>query len=69
MELLFGHDPVELHQRCPLSLKGAKLSQFIHIAQSLGFQSRPLRTWRILASSSCPAKKQCHRHFCVQQYR
>ncbi|MBV2208379.1 MAG: peptidase domain-containing ABC transporter [Thermomonas sp.] len=33
----------ELRQRFPLSLKGAKLNQLIHIAQSLGFQTRPLR--------------------------
>lgn len=33
----------ELRQRFPLSLKGAKLSQLIHVAQQLGFQSRALR--------------------------
>ncbi|MFN3703505.1 peptidase domain-containing ABC transporter [Thermomonas sp.] len=33
----------ELRQRFPLSLKGAKLSQLIHVAQQLGFQTRPLR--------------------------
>ena len=34
---------VELRQRFPLSLKGAKLNQLIHIAQQLGFQTRALR--------------------------
>jgi len=33
----------ELRQRFPLSLKGAKLDQLIHIAQRLGFSTRPLR--------------------------
>ena len=33
----------ELRQRFPLSLKGAKLNQLIHIAQQLGFQTRALR--------------------------
>lgn len=33
----------ELCRRFPLSLKGAKLSHLIHIAQQLGFQARPLR--------------------------
>ena len=33
----------ELRQRFPLSLKGAKLNHLIQIAQSLGFQTRPLR--------------------------
>lgn len=33
----------ELRQRFPLSLKGAKLSQLINIAQHLGFSIRPLR--------------------------
>ncbi len=33
----------ELRRRFSLSLKGAKLSQLIHIAQQLGFQTRPLR--------------------------
>lgn len=33
----------ELRQRFPLSLKGAKLNQLIHVAQQLGFQTRPLR--------------------------
>ena len=33
----------ELRQRFPLSLKGAKLNQIIHIAQQLGFSTRPLR--------------------------
>ncbi len=32
-----------LRRRFPMSLKGAKLSQLIHIAQQLGFQARPLR--------------------------
>ncbi|MDV2450663.1 peptidase domain-containing ABC transporter [Xanthomonas hortorum] len=33
----------EIRRRFPLSLKGAKLSQLIHIAQQLGLSSRPLR--------------------------
>jgi ATP-binding cassette subfamily B protein RaxB len=33
----------ELRRRFPLSLKGAKLSQLINIAQHLGFSTRPLR--------------------------
>ncbi|PJK11950.1 hypothetical protein CO614_06400 [Lysobacteraceae bacterium NML120232] len=33
----------ELRQRFPLSLKGAKLAQLIHIAQALGFKTRALR--------------------------
>jgi len=33
----------KLRQRFPLSLKGAKLNQIIHIAQQLGFSTRPLR--------------------------
>ncbi|MBG9791019.1 ABC transporter, partial [Paenibacillus dendritiformis] len=33
----------ELRQRFPLSLKGAKLNQLIHVAQQLGFGTRPLR--------------------------
>ncbi|KAF1699036.1 ABC transporter [Pseudoxanthomonas jiangsuensis] len=33
----------ELRQRFPLSLKGARLDQLIHIAQRLGFSTRPLR--------------------------
>ncbi len=33
----------ELRRRFPLSLKGAKLSHIISIAQQLGFQTRPLR--------------------------
>ena len=33
----------ELRQRFPLSLKGAKLSHLIAIAQQLGFTTRPLR--------------------------
>ncbi len=33
----------ELRRRFPMSLKGAKLSQLIHIAQQLGFETRPLR--------------------------
>ncbi|WP_147652968.1 peptidase domain-containing ABC transporter [Vulcaniibacterium gelatinicum] len=33
----------ELRQRFPLSLKGARLNQLIHIAQQLGFATRPLR--------------------------
>ncbi len=33
----------EMRQRFPMSLKGAKLSQLIHIAQQLGFSTRPLR--------------------------
>jgi len=33
----------ELRRRFPLSLKGAKLNQLIHIAQQLGFGTRPLR--------------------------
>lgn len=33
----------ELRRRFPLSLKGAKLSHLIHIAQQLGFSTRPLR--------------------------
>jgi len=33
----------ELRRRFPMSLKGAKLSQLIHIAQQLGFDTRPLR--------------------------
>lgn len=33
----------ELRQRFPLSLKGAKLNQLIHVAQQLGFSTRPLR--------------------------
>lgn len=33
----------ELRQRFPLSLRGARLNQVIHIAQQLGLQSRPLR--------------------------
>lgn len=33
----------ELRRRFPTSLKGAKLNQVIHIAQQLGFSSRPLR--------------------------
>jgi ATP-binding cassette subfamily B protein RaxB len=32
-----------MRQRFPLSLKGAKLSQLIQIAQALGFEARPLR--------------------------
>ncbi len=32
-----------MRQRFPLSLKGAKLNQIIHIAQQLGFSTRPLR--------------------------
>jgi len=34
---------VEMRQRFPLSLKGAKLNHLIHIAQSIGLQARPLR--------------------------
>ena len=33
----------ELRRRFPLSLKGAKLNHLIHIAQQLGFSTRPLR--------------------------
>lgn len=33
----------ELRRRFPLSLKGAKLGQLIHIGQQLGFTTRPLR--------------------------
>ncbi|WP_334177731.1 peptidase domain-containing ABC transporter [Pseudoxanthomonas sp.] len=33
----------EMRHRFPLSLKGAKLSHLIHIAQQLGFSVRPLR--------------------------
>ena len=33
----------EMRRRCPLSLKGAKLNHLIHIAQQLGFSTRPLR--------------------------
>ncbi len=33
----------ELRQRFPVSLKGARLGQLIHIAQQLGFQARALR--------------------------
>lgn len=33
----------EMRRRFPLSLKGAKLNHLIHIAQQLGFQTRPLR--------------------------
>ncbi len=33
----------EIRRRFPLSLKGAKLSHLIHIAQQLGFSTRPLR--------------------------
>lgn len=33
----------EMRRRFSLSLKGAKLSHLIHIAQQLGFQTRPLR--------------------------
>ena len=33
----------EIRRRFPLSLKGAKLNQLIHIAQQLGFSTRPLR--------------------------
>lgn len=36
-------DLPELRRRFPMSLKGAKLSQLIHIAQQLGFETRPLR--------------------------
>lgn len=32
-----------MRQRFPLSLKGAKLNQLIHVAQQLGFSTRPLR--------------------------
>ena len=34
---------VELRRRFPLSMKGAKLSQIIHMGQQLGFRTRPLR--------------------------
>lgn len=34
---------VELRRRFPMSLKGARLNQLIHIAQQLGFSTRPLR--------------------------
>lgn len=33
----------EMRRRFPLSLKGAKLNHLIHIAQQLGFSTRPLR--------------------------
>ena len=33
----------ELRRRFPMSLKGARLNQLIHIAQQLGFSTRPLR--------------------------
>lgn len=33
----------EIRRRYPLSLKGAKLAQLIHIAHQLGLSSRPLR--------------------------
>ena len=33
----------EMRRRFPLSLKGARLSHLIHIAQQLGLQARPLR--------------------------
>jgi ATP-binding cassette, subfamily B, bacterial CvaB/MchF/RaxB len=33
----------EMRRRFPLSLKGAKLNQLIHVAQQLGFGIRPLR--------------------------
>jgi len=33
----------ELRRRFPLSLKGARLNQLIHVAQQLGFTTRPLR--------------------------
>lgn len=33
----------EIRRRFPLSLKGAKLSHLIHIAQQLGFSTRALR--------------------------
>lgn len=33
----------EMRRRFPLSLKGAKLSQLIHTAQKLGFNTRPVR--------------------------
>ncbi|AKC85667.1 peptidase domain-containing ABC transporter [Pseudoxanthomonas suwonensis] len=34
---------VELRRRFPMSLKGARLSNLVHIAQQLGFSTRPLR--------------------------
>lgn len=33
----------EMRRRFPLSLKGAKLGHIVHIAQQLGFRTRPLR--------------------------
>lgn len=33
----------DMRRRFPLSLKGAKLNQLIHVAQQLGFATRPLR--------------------------
>lgn len=33
----------EMRRRFPLSLKGAKLNQLVHIAQQIGLQARPLR--------------------------
>lgn len=33
----------EMRRRFPLSLKGAKLNHLIHVAQQLGFSTRPLR--------------------------
>lgn len=36
-------DLPELRRRFPLSLKGARLNHLIHIAQQLGFSTRPLR--------------------------
>ncbi len=34
---------LEMRQRFPLSLKGARLSRVIHVAHELGFNTRPLR--------------------------
>ncbi|PJK06175.1 ABC transporter [Lysobacteraceae bacterium NML71-0210] len=48
LAMVAGHHGLELslpdlRQRFPLSLKGAKLNQLIHIAQALGFKTRALR--------------------------
>lgn len=55
----------ELRRRFPLSLKGAKLSRIISIAQQLGFQTRPLR---LDLESLCNLKLPCILHWDLNHF-
>ncbi len=55
----------EIRRRYPLSLKGAKLGQLIHIGQQLGLSSRPLRLEMEHLSQLKPA---CILHWDLNHY-